>query len=1067
MTRNSRNNVPAETEKVLFDGGYSYDASIPVLSVVIPVYQVDKYLPRCLESVTEQTFQNLEIIVVEDCSGQKDRAIIESFCRRDPRIRYIRHSRNMGLFQARITGMKYASGEYFAFLDGDDSLSVDYYRLLMDRIRESSADMVIGDFADEYEDGRLEYYNFDNLRFRDIDLSGEKVYETFLGQHGLWFGWHTVWNKVCRRSLWDASRDVLEQFSRSHGRLVMTEDIAFSCVFWRYARRVVNCHGALYRYFHHAGQSVANSDLAKFSGSLNDVAAVFGFFRDFLIREGLFEKYQKDYEAFREVYIQFWTGNADALQEEADRRAGRRLIQKLFGHVWERNGKDHFHYSMRSSIASFEFYEDIKKNICSEQTQTVSFDVFDTLLVRPFLKPSDLFALMDDAFNEMVSARSYVDFQKIRMRTEEALRKELNMGVEEVRLGDIYEKIGSLFGLTREQTNELKDLELGLEERFIRARRTGKELYELAKSQKKRIICISDMYLSGAQVERLLRRCGYEADRVYVSGDYRMTKQSGKLYGVMLRMERTAPDRIVHIGDNWNSDVVMAKNAGLRSYHLASPVSMLKGENPGIYTGCSYRKIFGVSGKIYMGESAAEYLGIRCMLALVANRIFDNPYTAQFHPETDFNCDPYYIGYYLLGMHVYAVADWVLRTAREEHRQKVHFVSRDGFLPWKAFRILAESRGAHTDSGYLYISRKATAILQSGSAADVESYLNSFSSDSVSIRTPIDTFAVIAKEQYQNSLERLSESGLIYFGKTGGFPETMKLGKLLFEEYLDAQKAEAYIQQAKEHFQKLLRKGDLLFDLGYRANKEYILSSLIGRPVDCLYLYTNESRALERARRMGFSIRTFYDYTPTAYAAARELMFSETGPSCVGYDMQNGMAPLFDPDYQEHYFNEFVLNTMQEAALDFVRDFERTFRDTPVPFLYRGFDASLPFEFFLHYSAPADRQIFGCITFEDDSFAGKPSALTEEWQKAISYHRLDQDVPEKEVVRTVIRSNDADQEVLRGLKALPDGLEELYVDGLFVKAFRALNEKLPPGSRRRETIKKAASLLISQDKEKE
>ena len=139
MTRNSRNNVPAETEKVLFDGGYSYDASIPVLSVVIPVYQVDKYLPRCLESVTEQTFQNLEIIVVEDCSGQKDRAIIESFCRRDPRIRYIRHSRNMGLFQARITGMKYASGEYFAFLDGDDSLSVDYYRLLMDRIRESAA----------------------------------------------------------------------------------------------------------------------------------------------------------------------------------------------------------------------------------------------------------------------------------------------------------------------------------------------------------------------------------------------------------------------------------------------------------------------------------------------------------------------------------------------------------------------------------------------------------------------------------------------------------------------------------------------------------------------------------------------------------------------------------------------------------------------------------------------------------------------------------------------------------------------------------------------------------------
>ena len=1057
MARKKTDHLSSKTEHLLHDGNHPYRTDQPVLSVIIPVYQVEKYIRRCLESAVEQTWQNIEIIVVDDCSSQNERAVIEEFCRKDSRIKYIRHTRNRGLFQTRITGMKYASGEYFAFLDSDDHISIDYYRLLMNRITDSGADIVIGDFADEYEDGRIEYYNFDNFRFRDIELTGEQVYEGFMRQHGLWFGWHTVWNKIYRKNLWEASRPELERFSEEHGHLIMTEDIAFSAAFWMAARKVVNCHNAFYFYFHHSEQSVANRDISKFSKNLNDVSAVFCFFRDLLQKKELFERYRKDYEDFLEVYVQFWTGNADALPE-CDRKRGRKLVRELFGHVSERNDKDHYHYTVRSSISSFAFYEDIKKNICSEQTETVSFDVFDTLLVRPFLKPSDLFALMDRTFHSMVKTLSYVDFQKIRIRTEEALREELSMGAEEITLAAVYQRIGEIFELTREQTDALKKEEIDLELRFIRARKTGKELFELARARNKRIVCVSDMYLPGEVIERMLRKCGYEADRIYVSSDYLMTKRSGNLYRVMLQTEKIPPQRMMHIGDDWSSDVVMAKNTGMRSFHLASPVSMFKGENPGIYTGHSYHRIFGPSGKIYMGESAAEYLGIRCMLAVAADRIFDNPYTVQFHPDTDFNCDPFYMGYYLLGMHLYAVTNWIIHTAEAEKRDTVHFVSRDGFLPMKAFEILKEKRGFGTKAHYLHISRKATAALQSGSIADVESYLSSFSSFRIPIKNPIDAFSAAAREKYGRRLETLSENGFIYFGKTGGFTETMKLGKNLFTDYIDAGQAAAYNQKAKEYFQRLIRENDILFDLGYRANKEHILSSLTGHPVDCLYLYTNESRAEERARNRGFTIRTFYDHTPSAYAAARELVFSEIGPSCVGYDAENGMRPLPDPEYTEHYFNEFVLSTMQAAALDFVRDFEACFGDTDIPLLFRNFDASLPFEYFMHYSSGKDRAVLGCVTFEDDSFAGEKIRLTDEWENALVYHRLNEKIPEKEIVQSVIRSNAGDQTGAGDRQ--PEGTEGIYADGIFLKAYELLNRKLPIGSRKRETVKKIVSRFI-------
>lgn len=1050
-----------QKEVLLVEANYEYDSHYPLLSVVIPIYNVEKYIARCLESIINQSYKNIEIICIDDASPAKEGVIIKEYCKKDSRIKYVRHKKNEGLFQTRITGMKYATGDYFAFLDSDDHLSVDFYRTLMKKITEENADIVVGDFVDEYEDGRLEYYNYDNIRFQDIDLQGDAVYDAFMKQHGLWFGWHTVWNKIYKRELWISSVPFFEEFSNSHGHLIMTEDIAYSCIFWHFANRVVNAHNSFYFYYHHLGQSVANGNLKKFEKNVRDVAAVFEFFRNFLVHQNLWERYESDYKEFLDVYIEFWTGNAMALEDE--KRSAEQLIKGLFGSTKETNYKDHYHYSMKTSVATFEWFEDIKKTICSPDIEIVSFDFFDTLVLRPFFVPSDLFGLMNQKFNEIVKSVAFIDFQKVRINVEAELRQCLSMAIEEVTLQKIYDRIASIYELSDEQKNVLMECEVELELKYIRPRMCGQELYELAKYLKKRVIIVSDIYLPNDIIRKMLVKCGYEPDQIYLSSDYLVTKRTGNLYSVVLKSERTTLRNIVHIGDNWDVDVVKAQSRNITAHHLAAPCAQFKGENGGIYSGGSFYKIFKPNGKLYMSENAAEFLGIRCMLAMVANKFFDNPYTVPFNPDTDFNGNAYFIGYYLLGMHLYAVTDWLRSIAYTEKRRKIHFVSRDGFLPMKAMEILNSFREEKVDYSYFYISRKASALLQTVSITDLESYFNSFGSYDISIKTPIDTFSILAKDELKNNISILAKHGIVYYGKTKGFSESMNLGKTIFTEYIDGAKANDFLEKAKTYFSAQIADNDIIFDLGYRANKEYILSSVMGKPVDCLYIYANESKAIERAITNGFSLRTFYDYTPSAFAAARELMFSELRPSCIGYDANNNMHPLFDSSYSEHYFNRYVIESMQKGALDFIYDFESVFAGTIVTKMYRKFDASLPFEYFLNYSSQNDRSIFGCVTFEDDTFAGEPSKLLDDWNVAISYHKLDAAFAQNYNVKTQIRVVEKEYEpflIQPEKDALINAENQIYADGIFIKAFEWINRKFPIGSKKRERIKKILRFLF-------
>ena len=115
---------------------------MPVFSLIIPVYNVEAYLTECLDSCVNQTFEDIEIICINDCSPDNSGIILESYAKKDSRIKIINHSENKGLGAARNTGIDAANGDYCWFIDSDDYILLNACEILNDVIAEFRVDVI-------------------------------------------------------------------------------------------------------------------------------------------------------------------------------------------------------------------------------------------------------------------------------------------------------------------------------------------------------------------------------------------------------------------------------------------------------------------------------------------------------------------------------------------------------------------------------------------------------------------------------------------------------------------------------------------------------------------------------------------------------------------------------------------------------------------------------------------------------------------------------------------------------------------------------------------------------------
>ncbi|MET9564576.1 bifunctional glycosyltransferase/CDP-glycerol:glycerophosphate glycerophosphotransferase [Streptomyces tauricus] len=168
---------------------------MPRFSVIVPAYQVQAYLHECMASVLEQSFSDLELIVVDDCSPDACGAIADEFAARDPRVRAVHLKENVGLGRARNAGMRAATGDYLVFLDGDDSLTPHALRDIADRIKETGdPDVLVYDYARTFWSGET----VRNVRAGQLHEEGPAPFRLD-DRPGLLDVLMVVWNKAYRR----------------------------------------------------------------------------------------------------------------------------------------------------------------------------------------------------------------------------------------------------------------------------------------------------------------------------------------------------------------------------------------------------------------------------------------------------------------------------------------------------------------------------------------------------------------------------------------------------------------------------------------------------------------------------------------------------------------------------------------------------------------------------------------------------------------------------------------------------------------------------------------------------
>ena len=133
-----------------------------VISVIVPIYGVEKYLAQCIESIINQTYTKLEVILVDDGSPDSCGAICDEYAQMDSRIIVV-HKKNGGAASARNAGLRIASGEYIHFLDGDDYLEPDAYEKMLEALIDHDADIVHGQLRYIYVDGTANHYDDDEI----------------------------------------------------------------------------------------------------------------------------------------------------------------------------------------------------------------------------------------------------------------------------------------------------------------------------------------------------------------------------------------------------------------------------------------------------------------------------------------------------------------------------------------------------------------------------------------------------------------------------------------------------------------------------------------------------------------------------------------------------------------------------------------------------------------------------------------------------------------------------------------------------------------------------------------
>ena len=222
------------------------------ISIIVPVYNVEEYLEKCLESIINQSLKEIEIILVNDGSQDKSQEIIDNYKNKDERIKCI-YQNNAGVSIARNAGLDIATGEYISFVDSDDTIDENMCSILYEKIVAEKSDIINCNYVKEYVDGKL---SSPVIQFKELELNLEEFgFTNFVKYRFLTYAYGCeVWGRLFKR-------EIIEDYNIRFDRIdeIYAEDLLFNLYYLLHTKKITIVDIPLYYYYQRSG-SLMRSD---------------------------------------------------------------------------------------------------------------------------------------------------------------------------------------------------------------------------------------------------------------------------------------------------------------------------------------------------------------------------------------------------------------------------------------------------------------------------------------------------------------------------------------------------------------------------------------------------------------------------------------------------------------------------------------------------------------------------------------------------------------------------------------------------------------------------------------
>lgn len=447
-----------------------------------------------------------------------------------------------------------------------------------------------------------------------------------------------------------------------------------------------------------------------------------------------------------------------------------------------------------------------------DTAEIVSFDVFDTMLLRVVDSPEAVFNVIGNYFG----MDNYREFRVNAQNESSTLATEKN-GWPHPDYDGIYDYIKGLSSTPYDEQDidwdEVKAKELELEFDGLVENPEIKSIYKYAKSQNKRIIAITDMYLDAAFVERALKKNGYEVSAIYDSANIHKTKWTGELYSHVSGIEGVSTAHIVHIGDNPSSDYDIPRSQGIVAFHYKGGLGRANYRNPEDGEGGSPSGLdpsgTGVSStsNASMGVGASSYIGQG--IADIIYRSEDNFWTR--------------LGARVGGPLYLGLMQWLNDNLSElPAKRKIYFMSRDGYNLYKLYEQFTDE-----DVCYMYTSRRALLLGGITALDGISLQLLPPFTYGQTIKDVLDYIDMI--DIYEDCIGELGYESLddIITEDDVKYGHFRKLYQLKEHEFL------AKCALEREHAKKYLEsigfydEDSVVFDCGWNGSSQFLLERLL------------------------------------------------------------------------------------------------------------------------------------------------------------------------------------------------------------------------------------------------